>query len=626
MKEFSANFTAAKSREGLRSLITLRFYLPILLAAVLWSLSLPAVDPNRMGDLGLVSVLPPLFFYALIVLAIGFSWNLFDRTTPQIVLLGYVILLILMIHGTPQIVYGTLRYSWAWKHVGIVDYIQRHGSVDPNIEYLTAYHNWPGFFALSALVAEVMGAKSLVDYAGWAPFVFNLLDMGALVLIFRTLTRDQRLVWLGVWFFYLANWVGQDYFSPQAFTYFLYLGMIFICLRWFKGTPRFSFPFQQKDRKWYFYKARDYLTEALDRHEKQSGKNQHSRSLAPLNLRAALSILLLLISFSLVTSHQLTPLIAISALALLGLSHCIRPTNLPIFILVLLITWVIFMTLGFLKGNIYWIVSSIGHLTANIHSSFVDLSQSSPGQVLVANADRALSAMIWGLALLGGIRRLQRRYWDLAAILLIIAPFPLFAANSYGGEILFRVYYFALPWVSFFAAATLFPGASAGRSERIPVIQAALSIVLLAGLLLAYYGKDRMYYFTKVEVAAAEYINSHAPPGSLVMDGLWNWPLQYKNYEFYQYLSIAGLEKQDILAVIHDPVDQVAAIMKKYPSAFFIITRSQKVGSDMNGTMPPGSLEKVEYAIRHSNRFTILFDHPDAVIFQLAPVSEGIKR
>src|SRR5690606_18972448 len=50
----------------------------------------------------------------------------------------------------------------------------------------------------------------------------------------RTFTQDQRLIWLGVWFFFLANWVGQDYFSPQALNFFMHLVIVAVCLTWFR--------------------------------------------------------------------------------------------------------------------------------------------------------------------------------------------------------------------------------------------------------------------------------------------------------------------------------------------------------------------------------------------------------
>src|SRR5204863_379717 len=72
----------------------------------------------------------------------------------------------------------------------------------------------------------------LTGIASWAPVFFNLLDLAAAVFVFSALTRDRRVIWLGSWLFLIANWVGQDYFSPQAFAFFLYLVVIGCTLRW----------------------------------------------------------------------------------------------------------------------------------------------------------------------------------------------------------------------------------------------------------------------------------------------------------------------------------------------------------------------------------------------------------
>ena len=40
------------------------------------------------------------------------------------------------------------------------------------------------------------------------------------------------------WLFTLCGWVGQDYFSPQGFTYLLYLAFVAILLVWFRAPRR----------------------------------------------------------------------------------------------------------------------------------------------------------------------------------------------------------------------------------------------------------------------------------------------------------------------------------------------------------------------------------------------------
>jgi hypothetical protein len=162
------------------------------LVLLLWGTSLQNVDLRRMSDLGLVSVLPPTFFVAFFLLTVSFSLVLSQQPVRVWILLLHVVVLIFMVHGTPALLYETLRYSWAWKHVGMVDYIQRRGSVDPTNSYLLdsrflAYHSWPGFFASSAFITEVAGFKNALSSAQWSPVFFNLLNLGALQLIVKVL-------------------------------------------------------------------------------------------------------------------------------------------------------------------------------------------------------------------------------------------------------------------------------------------------------------------------------------------------------------------------------------------------------------------------------------------------------
>ena len=95
-------------------------------AAALWALSLRHVHLDRMTSLGLISVLPITYWAALAVLTVGFALALADRRIRTIWLLAYVAALIVVLHGTPAVLYPALRYSWAWTHVSIVSYLTTH--------------------------------------------------------------------------------------------------------------------------------------------------------------------------------------------------------------------------------------------------------------------------------------------------------------------------------------------------------------------------------------------------------------------------------------------------------------------------------------------------------------------
>ena len=160
-------------------------------ALALWIVALFRLNPAAVGDYGLVMALPVVYFAALGVLTIGFAYAL-HRGARLPVMLAHIVLFLLIVHATPAITYGALRYAWAWKHVGIVDLMMRRHVLVPNAPVLPIYQQWPGFFAASTVLTESGGLKSAVTFAGWAPPVFELLNIAALVVLFRSLTDDRR--------------------------------------------------------------------------------------------------------------------------------------------------------------------------------------------------------------------------------------------------------------------------------------------------------------------------------------------------------------------------------------------------------------------------------------------------
>jgi hypothetical protein len=569
-----------------------------------------------MTDLGLLTVLPLSYYLAILLLSASFILASSEDNASPVMLSLHVIALIIMIHGTPQIVYGTVRYSWAWKHVGIIDYIQRNHSVNPNITYLNVYHDWPGFFALGAFLTQVAGFQSALSYAGWGPLFFNLIDFPALLVIFRSITKDRRLIWLAAWFFYITNWIGQDYFSPQAMNYFLYLVVIGIVLSWFSI---WSPPNPEFISKW--LKSRllsggfsRLLSRGIPAGTKISTPKQ----------RAMLMVFLGAIFFVIASSHQLTPFMMISALTLLTIFQVSRARSLPFMMAIFTAAWVIFMGETFLQGNIGWITRSIGLLTGNFAANIHNLQQASPGQVVVSWMDRGLSALVGILAIFGALRRLRNGKWDLASILLILAPLPMVPANAYGGEMVFRVYYFALPFMAFLGASNFYPSIEKGRNIDTVLAAIGLSVVLLFGFFFGYYGKDQMYYFSPEEVQASEYLHTNAPPGSMIMSGTVDWPLGYKNYEFYNYLAISNLPKIQQDQLFRDPVNRILIDMRGNTSAYFVITRSQIAEVDTIGMLPKGSLSQLGSLLLKSQNFKLIYSNSDALIFERVN-SLGVK-
>jgi hypothetical protein len=150
-------------------------------------------------------------------------------------------------------------------------------------------------------------------------------------------------------------------------------------------------------------------------------------------------------------------------------------------------------------------------------------------------------------------------------------------------------------------------------------------MLVLGVFLIAYYGKERMNYFTPQEVAAARYVDTHAPPDSLLVDVTNNYPFSFKNYERFVYVSIAlepPTSQARLLAapaaVLSDWLDNPS-----YRDGYLIITRSQKIELEEDGAMPVGSIGAIERALLSSPRFRVVFRNRDAVVFSRSSTLNG---
>ncbi len=593
-------------------------WLFLLTSGLLWRLSLEQFDIRKMEDWGFASLFPSLIVVAYVLLLAGFASLYFRKDAPDVIFAAYVLLLIFMLHGTPYFVFDTMRYSWAWKHVGIVDYIMRHGAVNPQVAILPVYHNWPGFFAFNALLTQLSGFASADMYAGWAPVFFEIFFALGILSLFRLFTSDRHLQWLGVWFFLLTNWVGQDYFSPQAMTYFMLFGVLFLILYGFPSSQMLSGDFLSKNlsrfagalrlpSRWVAFLARLRIPLLL-----------HDPAIAS-QPAAALGVIILIIFGAIVSSHQLTPFMGFTAALLFILFRFSRWRALPLWMLAMILLWLAFPARSYEREVIASTIESFGNVQQTVSSSLVDVTKISSGQVVVSWMGRGLSAFIGLLAGFGVFQRMRKGKIDFLVILLMAAPMIVLFLNDYGGEALFRVYFFCLPYFSFLAACAVLPDRKSLR-DFFPsaLVVFCLSAVMLLAFLFAYNGKDRQYCFTKAELEAARYLYRHALPDSLLVEGSRNYPAQFLHYDFFTYTPIDREDSHD--AIVADPVSVLSEWLSnssRYRHSYFLITRSQIIYTEEVGVMPSGALVKMRDELSKSDMFEIVFSNEDAVIFAM---------
>lgn len=586
---------------------------PLLAAMVIWASCLHTIDPITLNDWGLPSALRPQFWLCMPLLSAGFFFSLRPGSSSRLLPYLYLAALAVVLHATSAIDYETLRYPWAWRHLGIVDYIARHGGIDRGTaSFNNIYHNWPGLFAATVMAADLLGVHDIADAARWAPLVSNLAYAGALLMLFRQFTTDNRLVLGGVWIFLAGNWIGQDYYSPQALAFFFYLTLLAVCLRFLSRLP------EPKRGSWGPMRTIAEVSRWSARDAPEPVWLPHGAA------RTAVVLTMLLLIFAIAATHPLTPVVTLSALAALTVLGRLSPAILLVAAAVFL-GWDMLVAAPFLQSLD---LGELGRLTLNMRASFSDASSMSAGQATVAWMARGLTMTIMALGLVGGITRLASGKPDGAAAALTLAPLPLMVGTAYGGEVMFRVYLFALPFLAFFAAAAIFTTENVKLSAGRYIIAALLGAALPVAFVFANNGKDQAYVASPQEIAALRWLYDTAPPRSLIMEGNTTYPGKFSNYEDFDYLSLADEPDDSRAEIMADPADVLAtwASDPRYAAAYIVLTRSQEsayVEPSQSGI--PFDVSHIERALAASTKFRVAFSNRDARIFTVSRSEEARK-
>ncbi|MFL5246908.1 MAG: hypothetical protein ACJ79V_03720, partial [Myxococcales bacterium] len=188
--------------------------------------------------------------------------------------------------------------------------------------------------------------------------------------------------------------------------------------------------------------------------------------------------------------------------------------------------------------------------------------------------------------------------------------------QPYGGEMLLRVFLFALPAVAFFVACLAFPSTSAGRRWATTFAIASVGCALVVAFQYTRYGNERLDYFSKGDVAAVRHLYDIAPAGSTLISGSANIPWRYRDYAGYRYASVTDLPSW--AAPNPDPARLVRELERRSAStgAFVIVTRSTEVYARLLENKP-AALPGLVNRLRESPRARELFHSPDGAIFVL---------
>ncbi|MFT4110313.1 hypothetical protein [Propionicimonas sp.] len=554
--------------------------LGLLVAAVIcgaWSV--PAMRSAAVDNRGLLFAAGPGFATSLVMVTLAFAIAIRYRHLGLAA--GALVTSVLLVRLPTALGVDLPLYSWTYKHFGVIDYISVHGSLARGADI---YHSWPGMFAFFAWLNDLTGSTSL-EVAHWFTPGYQLALTGAVFVLARCLGLCPRVALVAAFLAHTANWVGQDYFSPQAVAMLLALGVLALVVRW-PGS----------------------------------------------RLPAGTTWVALVVFAAITVTHQLTPywlLVVMAALALLGM---LRPW------------WAVgvftAVAIGYLAAN-YDVVQSYGSLLsvnplANAQRN-VNGSSPSAGQVFTSWCSRLVSVAVWGgagLVLLRRLRRLRRlrgaagprlrladrlhggpvaalrglstlpagrrRLW--ATAVLSFGAFALLLGQGYGGEAIFRVFLYSLPGCAILLApgTDRLLGSTAGWWR--PATATAASVALMLGSAQAFYGA---WFPNRVDADALQasvWIIQTAPPDTMVIALAPGAPGRV----VARYVDFARINRTFDGGVnawtgwlgsdfTDDRVERMTTDLRyRRQPTWVVMTSQMKIYNDYYGLFPPGALDRFE--------------------------------
>lgn len=552
-------------------------------AIVVWLLALRGTNLNQTGGLGLVNAFPTTYYIAIAICVAAIVASLVWSTFSRLACGSGLSVFILLIFGTPPMVYSQPEYAWMYKHLGVIEYLMAHGATNRAIDI---YQNWPGLFAANALLASASGVHP-IDYAAWAPVVFELALIGAVLFALGGAISSDRRRYAVAFVWICGSWIGQDYLSPQAVSIVMVVAILGVVVR--IGTAG---GWDAPARSWvgrlgdgFRATSAGWISRLVRR---PPGAGDHRTQLVP---RARITdrertvgvALIIVLGLAVITSHQLSPVNLMFDLGVVALFCAWR--RLWAVIVVLGVVEVAWVALAWPFVARFGLVSFGGPVSPPV-SQGVPLA----GVAVVQDGSRAMGVIFWVFALIGVVRMLRRVGGDPETPAIFgafaLAPYLVVPIQSYGGEVTLRAYLFSLPWMAALALEAIWPSGSparspdrvttatmptAGPSERgwwrrpglreRPWGLAILTPVLVSGLILTYFGYSLTNWMTPSDVEAATWVETHLPAHATVLFFGPGFPNKLTaQYPLYRYYPLTITDTPSNVFGLQTPGQRVATV------------------------------------------------------------------
>jgi hypothetical protein len=545
---------------------------------------------------GLTAAIGVPFAAAVLLLALGFAIELFGRTRAT-VLTGGLVLMALVLHATVPLLYGTLEYAWTYKHIGVVDLIRDNGHL---LNSSDIYQQWPGFFATMAMVSGVSGVEAIA-LATWSSLAFDLLNMLLLAALLRQFTPNRRVIALATLLFEACMWVDIGYFSPQAFVYALSFGFWLIVTRWLMVAP--PAPAAGAGR---IARGRALLLRGLALPPVRDRRFRVLAGLGATGIFAAITM-----------SHQLTPFLMLLPAVVLAVLGILRPR-------VLVVVWGL-VVVGFVAPRVLSVAHQYGLFNFDLFSNAAGNADTwrTPQQQFSAVVARSLAIGVWTVALLAVWRSRRRLGAVVLPAVLGFAPFVTLGGQNYGGEAIYRVFAFSMPF-----AALMIATMWAGRRRGVLVATASgvvLTLVTLAALQ-GLQGQLALHQVPAADIRAARYFYANAEPHSSLVLVAPTFPTKltgnYGSFNVGRTIDLSLMDDPGWTDQLNGSrLSDVEGWIRNLGTRenYLVVNDQMSAYTDYFGRLPKGSVRSLDLALRGSVDWEVFYQGSGVTIYRLLP-------
>jgi hypothetical protein len=364
-------------------------------------------------------------------------------------------------------------YAWTYKHIAVVDYIAENGQLyHPSIDI---YRHWPGFFSSMAWFSSITGMDP-VDIAHWFTPAADVLILTMVAALALALGLTKRSALTASMIAQLANWIGQDYYSPQALALVMAISILALLVS-SKG-----------------FRIAGYLS--------------------------------VLVFAVFVATHQLTPVWVCALAVAMTMIGLVRPWWLPGLYLLVVAVYLpprlpYIQQYGWFTGFNPLENSDPAAMTSDVAAGAgTDVEKISAGREFTTIVEQGLSMTLWLAAALCFliVWRGAHRRW--AAPIIAFSPMVLLFGQSYGGEAILRVYLYSLAGCALLVAPLVVRLLTRQRRRRRFLSVAVVWLVLLgvgAAGMQGYFGAWSYITITRSQLDHARWLSETSPAGSVVI-------------------------------------------------------------------------------------------------------------